>query len=110
MIIKKEEIIKVEKPNFLGGEGTLDAFISMDELGKILRATLKPHSSIGFHTHEENYKVLYVIKGNGKVLENGVESPIKEGEIAYCKKGQGHSLINDTDSDLEFFAVVPNAK
>ena len=35
------------------------------------------------------------------------EEPLKPGDCHYCPKGHAHSLINNSDGDLEFFAVVP---
>jgi len=32
---------------------------------------------------------------------------VKEGEVHYCPKGHTHSLVNDSDAELWFSAVVP---
>lgn len=95
-------------PNFLGGEGTLHAQMYVDELGKILKGTLAPGSSIGYHTHETSSEIIYILSGTGRVKVEGGEEPVKAGQCHYCPKGCGHSLINDSDEPLEFFAVVPN--
>lgn len=94
-------------PRFLDGEGTVRAKMRVDELGKILRGVLEPHSSIGYHTHETSSEIIYILSGTGRVKYDDTEEPLKPGDCHYCPKGHSHSLINDTDGLLEFFAVVP---
>ena len=94
-------------PNFLGGEGTTRARMRVDELGKIMRGALEPGSSIGLHTHETSSEIIYILAGTGKVLCDGEYEPLSAGSCHYCPKGHSHSLMNDSDGNLEFFAVVP---
>ncbi len=94
-------------PGFLGGEGTFRARMRVDELGKIMRAALEPGSSIGLHTHDTSSEIIYILAGKGKVLYDGEYEPLTAGDCHYCPKGYAHSLINDSDAMLEFFAVVP---
>ena len=94
-------------PGFLGGEGTFHARMRVDELGKIMRAALEPGSSIGLHTHDTSSEIIYILAGKGKVLCDGEYEPLTAGDCHYCSKGHSHSLINDSDAMLEFFAVVP---
>ena len=46
----------------------------------------------------------------GKVLMDGEYERVEAGVCHYCPKGHTHSLINDSDSDLVFFAVVAEQK
>ena len=93
--------------HFNGGEGALEANMLVDVRNKILRGRLAPGASIGEHVHDTSSEILFVISGKGKTLTDGVEESIFAGECHYCEKGQRHSLINDGDGDLVFFAVVP---
>ena len=95
-------------PRFLDGEGTFHARMRVDELGKIMRGCLEPGSSIGLHTHETSSEIIYILSGTGKVKYDDGEETVKAGQCHYCPRGHSHSLINDSDSPLEFFAVVPN--
>lgn len=95
-------------PSFLGGEGTVHAQMRVDELGKILKGVLDPGSSIGYHTHETSSEIIYILSGTGKVKYDDGEELLKAGDCHYCPKGHSHSLINNSDGPLEFFAVVPN--
>lgn len=94
-------------PQFKGGEGNFHVIMQTDELNKILYGRLEPGSSIGYHTHETNSEIIYILEGTGKCLIDEGEERLKAGDCHYCPKGHGHSLINDSEADLVFFAVVP---
>ena len=107
MLIDFSKMEETVIPNFLGGEGSLRAKMRTDELGKILHGVLEPGSTIGLHTHETSSEIIYILSGEGKVLCDGAYEPLSAGSCHYCPKGHSHSLINDSDALLEFFAVVP---
>lgn len=94
-------------PHMRGGEKEVSAQMYSDSLGKIMRGRLIPGASIGLHTHETSSEVIYILSGAGKVLCDGVYEPLAAGSCHYCPKGHEHSLINDSQEDLCFFAVVP---
>lgn len=94
-------------PNFLGGEGEIHAKMHVDERNRILHGVLTPGSSIGMHTHETSSEIVYILSGTGKVKYDDGEEPLKPGDCHYCPKGHAHSLINNSEGPLEFFAVVP---
>ena len=94
-------------PHMRGGEKELRAHMFTDALGKIMKGRLVPGASIGMHTHETSSEIIYILSGTGKILyDNGCEA-LAPGSCHYCPKGHAHSLINDSDKDLEFFAAVP---
>jgi len=107
MLIEFDAIEEQAIPHFQGGEGALLAKMRVDELGKILRGRLEPGSTIGQHTHDTSSEIIYILSGKGKVLYDGEYEAISAGSCHYCPKGHSHSLINDSDGMLEFFAVVP---
>ena len=94
-------------PNFKGGEKSLTAKMYFDGVNRILHGVLESGASIGLHTHETNSETIYILKGKGVVLYDGEYEKLEEGMCHHCPKGHTHSLINDSDADLEFFAVVP---
>ena len=94
-------------PNMRGGEKEVAVRAFNDGSNKIMRGKLIPGASIGLHTHETNSETLYILEGNGKVLYEGEYIPLPTGSCHYCPKGKSHSLINDSDADLHFFAIVP---
>ena len=94
-------------PNFKGGEKELAARMFFDGTNRIMKARLVPGASIGMHTHTGSCEVIFITSGHGSVIFDGEKSPVSEGMCHYCPEGHTHSLINDSDSDLEFLAVVP---
>ena len=94
-------------PAFKGGEGQLVAKMVADDANRILYATLAPGHSIGLHTHDTSSEIMYFLAGKGTVTTDGVAEVVAAGLCHYCQKGSAHTLINDGEEDLVFFAVVP---
>ncbi len=92
---------------FCGGEKELRAHMYIDQNGKILRGRLVPGASIGLHTHETSSEVIYYLSGSGLVICDGQEERVCAGDCHYCPKGSAHTMINDSNEDLVFLAVVP---
>ncbi len=107
MIIDFNNMDITEIPNFYNGEKTTFAKMYKDCKNKILYGRLESGASIGIHTHETSSEIIYIIEGSGKVLFDGKDEQLIAGMCHYCPKGHTHSLINDSDADLIFFAVVP---
>lgn len=94
-------------PNFKGGEKETFVKVFADESNRILKGRLAPGGSIGMHTHETSSETILFTSGCGCVIDDGVRVPLATGDAHYCPKGHSHSLVNDSDNDMEFFAVVP---
>lgn len=107
MRIEFDKINEAEIPGFKGGEGVFRPRMYTDDLAKIMRARLEPGASIGMHTHDTSSEIIFILNGTGKVLYDGGEERLVAGDCHYCPKGHTHSLINDSDDMLEFYAVVP---
>lgn len=110
MIIDYDKVEEKAIPNFKGGEKTFNVKMFTDENNKIMMGRLEAGASIGLHTHEGNSEIILISEGKGKVLYNGEYLPLKTGDVHYCPMGQEHSLINDSNEDLKFFAVVGEHK
>ena len=96
MLINFEQIPESIIPNMRGGEGQVASHMYVDGDNKIMKGLLATSSEI-----------IYVLSGTGKVLYDGQYEPLSAGSVHYCPKSHEHSLINDGDGDLTFFAVVP---
>lgn len=107
MKIEFNKMVEEQKPHFKDGEGQYNVKMFSDDLAKIMYGTLPAGSSIGYHKHETNAEMIYILEGNGKCLYDDTEERLTAGDGHYCPKGHAHSLINDSDKDLVFFAVVP---
>ena len=108
MIINYNDLEEQKLPEFKGGKGTYIARMFNDDLNKIMFGKLQPGSSIGMHMHDSNSELIYIISGNADVLYDDKTEKVTCGNCHYCPKGHSHSLINNSNEDLEFFAVVSN--
>ncbi|MGP1515601.1 MAG: cupin domain-containing protein [Bacteroidales bacterium] len=100
----KIEVTKIE--NFKGGDKEIFTKMYSDESNKIMLSVLKPGASIGYHKHETNCEIIFMIKGSALVTYDTSEQRLKSGQALYCPKGHSHNLINDTEEEIMFFAVV----
>lgn len=107
MLIHFDTMEESAHQSFKGGEGTFCNKVFQDENNKIMNGRLAPGSSIGLHTHQGNSEIIFILSGKGKVLYDGEYELLSAGSCHYCPMGHSHSLINDSDEDLVFCAVVP---
>lgn len=110
MIIDFSGIEPTVIKNFRGGEKDTVTRMYVDENNKIVQGTLEAGASIGVHTHETNSEIIYILEGKGKVLYDGKYEAVEKGSCHYCPMGHSHSLINDSNDTLVFFAVVSEHK
>lgn len=110
MIIDFSKMSESVLKNFKGGEKEFRAKMFDTDGGKIMLSRLVKGASIGCHTHENNCEIIYILSGSGKVLYDGAEERVSEGMCHFCPEGHSHSLINDGEGDLVFFAAVINTE
>lgn len=106
MIIDFSKIEELAHPNFKGGEKDYHSRMFSDDRVKIMKGRLTPGASIGLHTHTTDMEVILLTKGTATVNYDGQTLQLKAGECHYCPKGHSHCLKNNTDSDIEFTAIV----
>lgn len=108
MIIDFLAMNEEAKPNFKGGEKEYNVKMFNTDGNKVMRGRLVPGASIGYHTHTEDQEVIYILEGEGSLVdsEGNVISKVLPGQATLCPKGESHSLVNKSDKDLLFFAVV----
>ena len=70
------------------------------------KITLEPGASIGYHPHEEEEEVYYILSGVATINTNGETQTVYPGEATYAGNGDGHSIANDGQEPLELLAVV----
>lgn len=94
-------------PHFKGGEGALGAKMFFDGTNRILVGRLEKGSTIGYHRHDTSSEIIYILSGTGTCLTEEGTEVLEPGTCHYCPKGKAHSLRNEHDEVLVFFAVVP---
>lgn len=92
---------------FKGGEKEMRAKMYVDEYNRIMHCRLIPGATVGLHTQEDSSEIVFIVEGSGKAVYDGAEERLSAGTCHYCPKGHRHMLVNDTDGDLIFYAVVP---
>ena len=114
MTIKFDEMEVSIMPNFKGGEKEFSANMFFDGTNRIFKGRLIPGASIGIHTHDDSCEVIFILEGNGTILEREPDAEeattksVAAGDCLYCPKNHTHSLMNTSEErDLVFYAVVP---
>ena len=107
MIINFKSMEEKKIVRFKDGTGVFCVKMFDNHLGKIMHGKLEKGASIGYHTHETNSEIIYILEGTGVVLYDDGKEIVEAGQCHYCPKGHSHSLRNESESDLYFFAVVP---
>lgn len=107
MIIDFNDIKEEKVMNFKGGAGELDTRNYVDSDNRIMLSRLKPGASSGYHKHDGNFEVVYILEGEATFVYDDKEEVAKAGQVHYCPNGHCHSMINKTDKDVVYFALVP---
>ncbi len=92
---------------FKGGAGLFEPRMFTDDNNKIMLATLAPGAHIGMHTHEGNSEIVYILEGEAVMVCDGECEILRPNDASYCPQGHTHSMRNESDKPLRFFAVVP---
>lgn len=112
MIRKAADCKKEFRENMRGGNGTVEItnFATPEELnnkGRLFaNITLKPGCSIGYHVHEKDSELFYLMKGEARYNDNGVETIVSAGDVMLCPAGTGHAIANNGEEDVEICAVI----
>ena len=111
MIIDLKGMETTVLPNFKGGEKECKAKMYFDGTTRILHGTLEAGASIGYHKHETNSEIIFILSGEARCLYDDGEERLSAGQCHYCPVGHSHALINASSSEpLIFFAIVPELK
>lgn len=112
MIRKAEECQKEYREHMRGGDGTVEItnFATPAELndkGRLFaKITLNPGCSIGYHVHEKDSELFYIIKGTAEYNDGGETRTVSAGDITVCPAGTGHGIANKGESVVELVAVI----
>jgi len=111
-MIKKghQEVEEIRAEGSHGGEGpcfvrTLMQTEFDSSLAYIREIVLPPNSSIGFHKHEGDEELYYIVSGNGVMTVDHEKQLVCPGDAILTKSGSSHGLKNTGGNDLKFFVV-----
>lgn len=100
------------RENMRGGQGTIAIkhLFKQEELsGKarlVAEITIPAGGSIGFHQHDQEEEIYYIISGKGNVLDQDVTREVGPGDAILTGGGKGHSVENTGDGPLLMMAVI----
>jgi len=70
------------------------------------RLILPPGASIGFHRHENEEELFFIVKGQAEADDNGRKVALGPGDTLLTGNGAGHAIGNTGADDLEIVAVI----
>ena len=117
-MIRRAEECKIEyREHMRDGDGTvkltslIGSSAELNEKGRLFSViTLEPGYSIGFHIHDKDAELFYILKGTAEYNDNGQIETVTAGDVTVCPTGQGHGIANHTDEVVELVAVIVYAQ
>ncbi|HET6451442.1 MAG TPA: cupin domain-containing protein [Spirochaetia bacterium] len=112
MIRKNQDMEREVRERMRDGAGAVEflhVFRSRELRGRtrlFARLRLEAGSSIGFHRHEGEEEIFYILSGRGEVSEGGPASLVEPGDAVLTGDGAGHSIANPGPDPLELMAVI----
>ena len=67
--------------------------LDVEEKSMTVKVTLNPGHRMNYHSHEHRDEVWAVISGNGKTIVDGMEQPVKPGDVITMAAGCRHTVI-----------------
>ena len=110
-ILLKDQLEEV-RPRMAGGEGecTVHHILPADcayGSGRLFAVnTLQPGNSIGYHKHQGEYEVYYILEGELEGKENDQVVTLCPGDVMFTSFGDVHSVRNVTDKPAKMLAMV----
>ena len=113
MVRKASECSVKVNENMRGGDGSvkLTSLISGPEellnKGRLFSViTLEPGCGIGYHVHEKESELFYIVKGSADYNDGGVEIQVNAGDVTIVEPGNGHGITNRTNETCELVAII----
>ena len=91
------EILKINK---FGPDETNNKCSMVSEL------ILKPGQCTGFHAHQKDAEIFYMLEGELVYIEDGEEFPFLPGDCTATTNGSKHQIINRSEKEAKVLTVV----
>lgn len=85
----------IRGPEDLHGSGRLFAHMLLEK-----------DCGVGYHTHDGDYELYYILKGEAEYTDNGKTVTLHPGDVAYTGSGESHGIVNRRDEPCEFIALI----
>ncbi len=74
--------------------------LDVEENSLTIKVTLNPGNKMNYHSHDKRDEVWTVISGTGRTIVDGMEQPVKPGDVITMAAGCKHTVIADTKLQL----------
>ena len=113
-MVRRSNEKKVERfDNKFGADGYItvrsltESDGELNDKGRVFaHTTVAPHSGIGYHLHNGDTEIYYVLSGHARYCDNGTWTEIGAGDVTFTPSGEGHGISNDSDEPLDIIALI----
>ena len=74
--------------------------LDVEEESLTIKVTLHPGHRMNYHSHERRNEVWTVISGRGKTVVDGMQQPVRAGDVITIEAGRRHTIIAETELKL----------
>jgi mannose-6-phosphate isomerase-like protein (cupin superfamily) len=112
MIRRKSEMEKEVREHMRDGKGTVEilhVFRQKELQGKVrlfARLRLQKDCSIGYHLHDGEEEIFYILSGTGRMTDGDTTSIVGPGDAVLTGGGSGHSIENAGEEPLDILATI----
>ncbi|WP_022766630.1 sugar phosphate nucleotidyltransferase [Butyrivibrio sp. XPD2006] len=78
--------------------------LDVEEGSMTVKVTLNPGHKMNYHSHDKRDEAWVVISGSGKTIVDGMEQPVKPGDVITMSAGCKHTVIA-SDAGLQIIEV-----
>ncbi len=71
--------------------------LDVEEDSMTVKVTLNPGHRMNYHSHEKRDEIWNIISGSGKTIVDGMEQPVKPGDVITMAAGCKHTVIAGED-------------
>ena len=71
--------------------------LDIEEESMTIKVILNPGHRMNYHSHERRDEVWTIISGEGRTIVDGMEQPVKAGDVVTMQAGCRHTIIADTE-------------
>ncbi len=71
--------------------------LDVEEESMTIKVVLNPGHRMNYHSHERRDEVWTIISGEGRTIVDGMEQPVKAGDVVTMQAGCRHTIIADTE-------------
>lgn len=70
--------------------------LDVSDSSMTVKVTLNPGHRMNYHSHERRDEVWTIVSGRGRTIVDGMEQPVKAGDVITMEAGCKHTVIADT--------------